>query len=264
MLTDLDKLTGIDFSKKYVEINSYEDICYYDGLSCQQEMKEYADLEDYQDIENAEDVTDINFITSYVSHLIFGLGPGKDIAIRSKHIRLNEGLEILRTNLRVEDLKTILRKYNLKVSGKKNELISRIEENLSPEQIKEELPAGCSAREYILTKKGVAYVEKYKAHWYKRWVPPQFTDEDFIVLCEKNSQYAPEEILFCLLYHEWVIINLKDLDGDDWDIIFNITLGLRSYVAADILYDDRMASELLRKNVEEASRYGVSDYPPFY
>lgn len=74
MLTDLDKLTGIDFSKKYVEINSYEDICYYDGLSCQQEMKEYADLEDYQDIENAEDVTDINFITSYVSHLIFGLG----------------------------------------------------------------------------------------------------------------------------------------------------------------------------------------------
>ena len=260
MLTDLNKLKGIDFSKKYIEINSYEDIYIYDSLSCQQEMKEYADLENFKDVKNAKDITDVDFITAYVSYLIYGLGSGKDLAIKSKHIRLNEGLEILHTNLRVEDLKIILRKYNLKVSGKKNELISRIEENLSREQLKEELPAGCFASEYILTKKGIKYIKKYDMHWYKRWVPPQFTDEEFILLCEKNPQYHPEEILFCLLYQDWIILNSKDFDEDDWDTLFNITLALRSWVAVDVLNDDKLAEELLRKNYEEASRFGVADY----
>ena len=108
MLTDLNKLKGIDFFFFFFEINSYEDIYIYDSLSCQQESREYADLEDFKDVKNAEDITDVDFITAYVSYLIYGLGSGEDLAIKSKYIRLNEGLEILHTNLRVEDLKIIV------------------------------------------------------------------------------------------------------------------------------------------------------------
>lgn len=249
MLTDLNKLKGIDFSKKYVEINNYEDFYEYDMLMYQKEMVEYVDLENYSNIKDAEAITDIDFITSYVSYLMYG-GAGDEIAIKSQHIRFTEGLEILRYNLRIDDLKKILRKYNLKVSGNKNELISRIEENLSKEQLKKELPAGSFASEYVLTEKGVEYIKKYGMHWYKRFAPPQFSDDEFILLCEKNQQYTHEEILFCLVYQDWLIINLDELDEYVEDDMINTVLHSRYFIASDVIWDIEMTCALLQKNLE--------------
>lgn len=253
MLTDLNKLKGIDFSKKYIE--NHEDLDNYVTSFFMQESKEYVNLEDYQDIENVECIDDTDFITSYVSYLMYG-GSGEELAFKSKHIRFTEGLEILHSNLRVDDLKKILRKYNLKVSGNKMELISRIEENLSAEQLKEELPGGSPASEYVLTEKGLKYLEKYELHWYKQWIPPQFSEKEFILLCEKNPQYTSEEILFCLLYQDWININSNDINEDDFEQVITFNSHSRSFIASDVIEDIEMTCALLRKNLEDS--YSIS------
>ena len=55
----------------------------------------------------------------------------------------------------MNEIKDVLRKYNLKVSGRKNELINRINENLSPEQAKEEFPV----TSYVITQKGEDFIK---------------------------------------------------------------------------------------------------------
>ena len=55
----------------------------------------------------------------------------------------------------MNEIKDVLRKYNLKVSGRKNELINRINENLSPEQAKEEFPV----TSYVITQKGQDFIK---------------------------------------------------------------------------------------------------------
>ena len=55
----------------------------------------------------------------------------------------------------MNEIKDVLRKYDLKVSGRKNELINRIHENLTPEQAKEEFPV----TSYVITKKGQDFIK---------------------------------------------------------------------------------------------------------
>lgn len=233
MLNDVNKLKGVDFSKKYVKITSFDDFYDYDALILQQE--DYlSDLDvNFELIDNIEYVKDIDIISFYVICLIDteisswnGYSEIDKLAERSGHIKYSSGSETLHYgNLIVPDLRVILRKYNLKLSGRKSELISRIENNLSTEQLNMELPEKGIGSVYILTKKGEKFLDKYDKHGYKLHIPPQFTHEEFLLLCESNPQYSPEEICCCLNIHPWVSIDkskftkeeLYEMDIFDFD-----------------------------------------------
>ena len=60
----------------------------------------------------------------------------------------------------VQDLKAVLAEHELKTSGKKQELIQRLLENLSTDELKELFPVGV----YQLTEKGAKELEKYSLY----------------------------------------------------------------------------------------------------
>lgn len=58
----------------------------------------------------------------------------------------------------VKDIKKVLKKYDLKVSGRKDELIERLGENLSPEELKKAFPK----KSFELTKDGLEFLNSHK------------------------------------------------------------------------------------------------------
>lgn len=222
MLTDLTKLKGIDFSKKYIEFNTIDDFYDYDALMMQQD--EYPNIDvNFEYIDNIEHVKDIDVISCYVICLIdteisswWDDDEITKLAVRSGHIKYSSGLDTLHNGkLLVPDLRVILTKYNLKVSGRKSELISRIEDNLSVEQLNKELPEKGVGSAYVLTKKGEEFIDKYDMHCYKIHVPAHFTREEFLLLCELNPQYSPEEICCCLWKQPWISIDKNKFTKDE-------------------------------------------------
>lgn len=223
MLNDLSKLKGFDFSKKYIKFNTIEDWYDYNVLIFKQE--DYlSDLDvNFEYIDSIEYVKDIDIISFYVICLIdteISSWSGKSdidkLAERSGHIKYTGGLDTLHYGkLLVPDLRVILTKYNLKLSGRKSELISRIEDNLSIEQLNDELPEKGIGSVYMLTKKGKEFLDKYDVHGYKTHIPPHFTHEEFLLLCELNPQYSPEEICCCLCQQPWISIDKSKFTKDE-------------------------------------------------
>lgn len=140
MLTDLSKLKGFDFSKKYFEINNiydYSEIVEY-LIQLDEKRFDKGPFVDYSKIENIEDIGDSDeSISDYVEVLMYAKidyattwNEAAKLAKRSGHIKY-DCIDTLHHNLIGGELQKILRTYGLKVSGRKSELISRIEENLS-------------------------------------------------------------------------------------------------------------------------------------
>ncbi|WP_298502160.1 SAP domain-containing protein [uncultured Methanobrevibacter sp.] len=215
MLTDLSELKGFDFSKKYFEINNIYD--YYEIREYLTQLDEYKFDEgpfvDYAKIEDIEDIGDSKgSISDYVEILIYAKeyyattwNEAAKLAKRSGHIKY-DCIDTIHHNLLVVDLQKILKTYDLKVSGRKSELISRIEENLSIEQIEEVFPENSPKGIYVLTKKGEKFLEKYSVYWFK-FEPSNFTPEEFEVICKNNSQYSAEEIYYCITHQPWIKID---------------------------------------------------------
>ena len=97
------------------------------------------------------------------------------IALNNGHIKYANSRDLLSMYTGGE-LESVLRRYELKVSGKKNDLIERIKENLSDNQINKEF----TKKYFILTEKGQNYLDKYYylAEFYSV-IPPNFTLEEF-------------------------------------------------------------------------------------
>lgn len=215
MLTDLSKLKGFDFSKKYFEINNIYD--YYEIREYLTQLDEYkledVQFADYSKIETIEDIGDINgSIYDYLEVLICAKedyattwNEAAKLAKRSGHIKY-DCMDTVHHSLIGGELQKILRTYDLKVSGRKSELISRIEENLSIEQIEEVFPENSPKGVYVLTKKGEKFLEKYSMHWYK-FEPSNFTIEEFELICKNNPQFSAEEIYHCIIHQPWITID---------------------------------------------------------
>ena len=114
----------------------------------------------------------------------------------------------------VQDLKAVLAEHELKTSGKKQELIQRLLENLSTDELEELFPVGV----YQLTEKGAKELEKYslyKANDYyglgfpyyrlmkEKTSTPDSSDEDILIRllsrdiqdCYKNRNISSYESL---------------------------------------------------------------------
>ena len=79
----------------------------------------------------------------------------KKQAIEDAFIELASPL-IAAKEFKVSDLKDILRQYDLKVSGKKDELIERLGENLSDEELKKHF----KSKNYQISEKGLEFLDK--------------------------------------------------------------------------------------------------------
>ena len=97
-----------------------------------------------------------------------------------------------------------MRKYNLKVSGNKQELINRIKDNLSIQQINEEFPSNDDT--WNLSQEGTEYLNRY---YYltllKPFIPSVFNLAEFNEICELNPEFSPEIILYALINENWII-----------------------------------------------------------
>jgi hypothetical protein len=83
----------------------------------------------------------------------------KDLVARGLLVEANSGQK-LECSLRVSDLKQIMREYGLKVSGKKEELLSRLIESLPQEAEKR---ASSITDVYVCTKEGKEIAKTYKS-----------------------------------------------------------------------------------------------------
>ena len=97
----------------------------------------------------------------------------KEQAISDGFIELEPSLAVA-NSLKLTDIKKVLKEHNLKVSGKKDELIERLGENLS----EEELESHFKGEKYLITEKGEEFVN----------------NNNYIIYIHKNSEVS--EVIF--------------------------------------------------------------------
>lgn len=150
-----------------------------------------------------------------------------DFAIKNKHLEKESGLSRI-TYTSNDDIKEVLRKYNLKVSGNKTELINRIKDNLSIEQINEEFPS--NDQTWNLSQEGQEYLNKY---YYltvlKPFIPSVFNLSEFNEICEFNPEITPENILYALVYEDWIIA--EDASEDVKELVDELKIRNKYHVA---------------------------------
>ena len=123
------------------------------------------------------------------------------IALNNGHIKTGNSKDSLSV-YSVNQLKNTLKKYGLSVSGNKIHLINRIKDNLSDEIVNNEFPK----RYFSLTEKGQEYLDKYYylAEFYSV-IPPNFTIDEFDLICKSNPDINPDDIIKCLVNEKWLI-----------------------------------------------------------
>lgn len=187
---------------------------------------------------------ELESLTRYIDFLLkenkLGLDYWIDIGLNLGHIYDAKGKGIVQFNANVIDLKNVLKKYGLKQSGVKNDLIERINNNLSSEQINNEFEGSF----YLLTNEGKEYIDEHIHFTYMQ--PITFTFKEYIILCKENPTFSPDEILCCLAKEDWIIMgdfNWKDyLDCDFNDLDSKIVFEIDEYFTSKINkfnYDDK-------------------------
>ena len=246
VLTDLGKLKGIDFSKKFVttddikpnDLKSLEND-YYNSL--------FLDLPNIINVDSKiDEVNDLNYKLLYFSllnelngdfegaHIDYDVHRLQDriqfknnvidVAMYNNHLKYANEKDKLSNEVtperiesfcKNEDKKDILRKYNLKVSGNTEELVNRLMENLTEEQLNYEFPIDKSNFKFIITEKGTEFINDNIMFRYINYLPFNFTFEEYQLLCTQNQQFTPEEILFCLCYQNWLKMGKSTIRSKD-------------------------------------------------
>lgn len=300
MLKDLDKLKGFDFSKKiiYTDNLSFDDLFFMSEkwfdtliLDYPNKVKLHTSFEDMNDMNykilyyrllhelysryiSHEVSKDMIYISTNIncSHIdeIHIENNITDVALSNNHIvycpeeeygerTLEENINMLYT---MDGLKNILRKYNLPVSGKKGELIDRLISNLSNEQLEMEFPIRkYDMFNYRLTDEGKKLVEKYSAYKYRDYLPFGFKLDEFILICDNNPQYSPEDILFCLCYQNWVQIRENSSPSEEYKSeVGNVNAFYKSNLVEPLVYYHDLTIAILEKIISD----GDCDNPDRY
>ncbi len=115
---------------------------------------------------------------------------------------------------KVNDLKSVLKKYDLKVSGKKEDLIERLWENLSEEELKEAFPKKLLS----VTDKGFEFIEENRHVFYFDKASPLRTHidpEDYDSVFDEADDLSDENIYRLLI--EFLRKREKDLaNNKEW------------------------------------------------
>lgn len=293
MLTDLDKLKGFDFSKKiiYTDNLSFDEL-FFMNEKWQESM--VLNLPNKMDLNtNFDEIKDINYKILYFNklfHIYNRLIPDDvskdntivseeincsvpdeihiinnvvDVAISNNHIYYcpeEEYDEILYDNImQMYDKRgkqDILKKYGLPISGTVDVIINRLIDNLTPEQLEYEFPfVKYDSFDYMLTDEGIHFVEKNIAYKYREYLPIGFSLEEFLLICEKNSQYSPEEILFCLCYQNWIQLgeNSDTVSMEYKTEVGNINASYKYELSILLVYYHDLAIGILEKIIADGN-----------
>lgn len=267
MLMDISKLNGINFNDKYVNIDNEHDICEIYYFLDEMSLKKVSEFDD----ENITiDESDVNFsyefITFYVHYLYFNYFIDDcqyqiylDFALKNNHLKYPDYIDAIKYFCGAKQLRIILKKFDLDSKGNKLEMINRIIENISYQQIEKHFSKYLDdlieeRNLIILTKKGNEFIKKYIIHLFKTLTPPSFSSEDFLILCENNLEYSSDEIFFCLLYNEWIKLDYNNLNDFNKDIVSDM-----AYDFDIIHYKYRIINHCLF----DARNYLITKYSPF-
>ena len=116
-------------------------------------------------------------------------------------------------NVKVSDLKEILKEHGLKVSGKKDELIERLDENLSDDELERHF----KSKNYQISSEGESFIEnnRYILYITSNWdISNVFHPSDVGKIFEEKI-YTDEEIYEKLLIHFRGVLD-KKLSGEVW------------------------------------------------
>ena len=116
-------------------------------------------------------------------------------------------------NFKVTELKEILKQYGLKVSGKKDELIERLDENLTDEELKKHF----KSKNYQISQKGIEFLENnnYIKYIYdNRDIAAVFYPSEIGKIFEER-RYSEDEIYDTLLNYLRRVMDEK-LTSERW------------------------------------------------
>ena len=150
----------------------------------------------------------------------------------------------------VKDIKKVLKKHDLKVSGRKDELIKRLGENLSDEELKKAFPK----KSLEVTEEGLSFIEsnKYVLYYDKNlFLNMNMTPEEFDSIF--TDGYKEENL------HDLIIDFLKERENDfvknkKWhDYITN--LGMIVSVYEDISDEDALLDYYFKSFILSLNNY---------
>ena len=146
-------------------------------------------------------------------------------ALDDGFIELESPLSVA-NSLKLTDIKKVLKEHNLKVSGKKDELIERLGENLSEDELKNHF----KSENHIITDKGLEFLNNnnYIIYIHKNTEVSQVIFPTEYINIFNERQYSQEEIFATLIdyFNNQFLNQLNDGKWDDFKIYSNAIASL--------------------------------------
>ena len=160
----------------------------------------------------------------------------KNQAISDEFIELESPLMVA-NSLKLTDIKKVLKEHNLKVSGKKDELIERLSENLS----QEELESHFKCEKYLITNKGLEFISNnnYIIYIHKNSEVSQVIFPTEYVNIFDEREYLQEEI-YATLIDYFNAKFIKQLNEGKWDDFKNYSNAISSVLKDQGNLEDAM------------------------
>lgn len=138
-------------------------------------------------------------IPQYYSQSAFGrnVGPARERLLSDGYLQLG-GMDKNISIKTIPELKIVLSKYELKVSGKKSELVQRLMDNLSEDELSEIFPVGV----YAITEKGRTALKPYSIIEVNDAYSLGFSYYKLLQEREKSPQDSDEDIIIRMLSQE--------------------------------------------------------------
>lgn len=134
----------------------------------------------------------------------------KKQAVKDNYFTLGDHVYSI-SNYTISDIKKVLKKYDLKVSGKKDELIERISQNLSDEEISREF----ENRTFVLTPEAEKFLEenKYLVYYDKNDLSTSISLEKYESLFKKAKI---TDSIYDVLYSYYADLINEDVNNKQW------------------------------------------------
>lgn len=161
------------------------------------------------------------------------------------------------SNYTISDIKKVLKKYNLKVSGKKDELIERISQNLSDEEISREF----ENRTFVLTPEAEKFLEenKYLVYYDKNDLSTSISLEKYESLFKKAKI---TDSIYDVLYSYYADLINEDVNNKQWHQ-YRTDLGNLINVSVNNISDLKLLKLHFQYFILEANNWIHDDYSDY-
>lgn len=181
----------------------------------------------------------------------------KNQAIEDNYITLGNPVYSI-ANYTIPDIKKVLKKYNLKVSGKKDELIKRISENLSNDEINNEFENNT----YVLTQEAKEFLKEneYLVYYDNNNIADSISLEKYESLFKKSSL---SDSIYDVLLKYYNDLASDSIDNKQWHQ-YKTTVGHIIEISTDNISDLKLLKLHLEYFILEANNWIRDDYSDYF